>query len=161
MKGLCVLLMSVFLSSAAVADDYVIDDYSFKWEVESFGDVKLALEKSNDALKVIVTVKRGIGMDSLYLTPSEAVGIGEALKSTEEYYKKQKGAKEDVSDTVKAGNYDIRFSTSVKYGFGVHVKEKRMFSSGVYMERKEARKLSKLLRESEEMAGFLDKQVDF
>lgn len=39
----------------------------------------------------------------------------------QEYYKKQKGTKEDVSDEIKVGNYGIILGTSVIYGFSVNV----------------------------------------
>lgn len=161
MKVIHTLIFLLAFSVSAYADDFVIDEYKFTWQVESFGDADLSIEKSTDALKVIVSVEGGLGRSHLFLTPKEATSIGETLKLTEKYYKQQKGTKEDVSKTEKSGDYDVLFSTSVKHGFSVHIREGRSFRVGMLLKRKQARKLAKALIQAEEMAAFLDKKVDY
>ena len=161
MKNIFILIILMALSVSLHADDFVIDDYEFTWNVESVGNAEFSIEKSNDSLKVIISITGGIGFDFLYLTPKEAKSIGETLKLTEKYYKKQKDTIEDVSDKVNSDNYVVLFSTSVKYGFDVYIRENSLFGDGIHLDRKQARKLSKLLLKAEDMANFLNKQVDY
>ncbi|MCP4484724.1 MAG: hypothetical protein GY823_09225 [Flavobacteriaceae bacterium] len=161
MKSIKLLLLSfIILSPYSYANNYVIDDYSFEWIVETVGKAELSIKKKNDSLKVILSVKGGIGYDSLYLSPKEAVLIGKALQETDKYYKKQKGSKKDISEKLQAGSYQVTFGTTEKYGFSILVREKGSFSSYISLERKQARKLSKLLIDSENMSSFLDEKID-
>ena len=153
-----ILLLNIIIYAN---DDYIIDDYSFEWKIETVGEVNFSLIKENERTRVILFKKGGFTGVYLSFTPREAVLIGEKLKDTKKYYKKQKQSKVSISDKVNIGDYIINFSTSEKYGFSVQIIRDTLFTDPLYLTRKEARKLSNLLIQSKKMESFLNKKVDF
>ena len=151
------ILALLLLTSQSHAEEFVIDEYRFEWEVEDAGDYSLAIVKTHDSTVV------AISGNSSYLTmpPAAAEEVGKSLADTEAIYRSMRGSKEDVSKEVEAGEYTVTFRQSVQYGFSVVIAEKGTFSLGrIHLERKEARAFAPHLRKAKAMADFLDQKLD-
>ncbi|MCH8203455.1 MAG: hypothetical protein IH996_10175 [Proteobacteria bacterium] len=163
-KIIVIAILAFVLSnpSDAYAQEFVIDDYDFTWNVESVGNAKLSVNKENGIVKIIIVVGDVLSLNRISMTPEEARKIGEILGKTEEIYQKQRGSSSDVSDELEVGAYTVTFETTIKEGFRVRIMPDGLFMfGGGVISRREARGLSQLLLKADELAKIVDEAVDF
>lgn len=143
-----------------MAEDFMIDNYQFEWTIAEFGKVKLDVIKTDESSYIRLYKDQGLS-SFLRLTGDEAVAISGALEKANEYYKKQKGSDQDVSEKMSAGGYDVTFRTSVKYGFSVIIRKSSGFGMDTFMlDRSEASRLQKQLKKAPAMLEYVDVKID-
>jgi hypothetical protein len=148
---------AVFLLVASVssAEEFSIDSFRFEWKLAAVGESTLTLEKTQEATRVVISTSGG----SLSMTSAEAAELGSALGKTGEFSKTLKGSI-DKSETVKAGELAVKFSTSKDGAFGVYLSRPgRAFARGILLDREAAVAFSPGLRRAVEMQKFLDDKL--
>jgi hypothetical protein len=143
----------------ANALEYTISDYDFTWHVAKAGDVRVAVQKNPSGILIILRGP-GAGLGRVSMTPSQAKAVGAVLKTTEEYYNKQKknpvGKSEDM---VSAGDYRVYFSSSARgKSFQVGVK-KSDAAATVLMNKDQALKMGKYLGDAEKMTALVNDHI--
>jgi hypothetical protein len=143
----------------ANAQDYTISDYDFTWRVAKAGDVRVAVQKNPSGILIILRGP-GAGLGRVSMTPSQAKAVGAVLKTTEEYYNKQKknpvGRSEDM---VSAGDYRVYFSSSARgKSFQVGVKTSDAAAT-VLMNKDQALKMGKYLGDAEKMTALVNDHI--
>ena len=154
----CLFCLSLFLPSAD-AGDFVIKDYLFTWHITKAGEVTMDIQKSPEGLAVIL---RSLGgpLATLSIPPSQAKGIGDILKKTDNYYNEQKKSDDmKSSKTVSAGNYRITFSSKQGSSFVVSIAEEKVLGAAVLLGKDPAVKIGNYLRKAQEMAAFADNRI--
>jgi len=156
------LLLASFLSfSAAVAEDFKLDDWQFTWRYKSVGSVSVELraEGLSGALAVyLVKDKGGYSRDVVSMSPSTAVEVGEALSHVDEEFKKEQAVNGTAFKQVNAGEMQIHFLKTEKDGFYVDVSEKSVFRS-VVMDRKTAAEISQHLKNSSAAINYMKSKL--
>ena len=154
----CMLCLGAFLPLAH-AEDFVIKNYIFTWYIADAGDATIEIQKSPTGLAVIL---KSIGgpLATLSIPPSQAKALGDALKKTEDYYKKQKKSDDlKSSKIVPVGNYRITFSSKQGSSFVAEIAESKAFGSAVLLSKEAALKTGRYLRKAEALADFADKRI--
>ena len=154
-------VLLVFCTSQIVlADEFVIDKYQFDWTVQEFGQVKFEIIKTDESSYVRLYKDMGLS-SSIRLSGEEAVAIAAALAQTRDQFDRQKGAEQDVSETVDAGVYDVTFRTSTKYGFSVSIRNRSGFGMDTFMlDRSEAVRLQPQLEKAPKMLEFIEEKIN-
>lgn len=137
------------------AKQYKIEDYTFQWLVAQQAKARLVVIKDQDS----TTVRIDRDFDSISVTPAEAEAIAKALVNTEEYHKRMRAAKKEVSETVKAGKYNVHFNYSPKTGFDVWVRSADAFGRSVWLDRKQALAFQPWLAQAVAMAAYVDAKI--
>ncbi len=152
------LCLALFFSFAN-AQEYTISDNDFTWRVAKVGDASIALQKNPSGVLIILRGP-GAGLGRLSMTPSQAKAVGAVLKTTEEYYSKQKkNAVGKSEDEVSAGDYRVYFSSSARgKSFQVGVK-KSDAAATVQMNKDQALMMGKYLGDAEKMAALVNDRV--
>lgn len=157
------LILATFLlfTFQASAEEFFIDEYEFQWLVHKEGEAELSVIKTDESTYIRLYNRAG-GYSSLRLTGNEAVDISKALLSTRDYFTKQKGTAEDISESVSAGDYKVIYRTSVKYGFSVNIIKSSGYSMDrLSLEKSEAIKFQKFLAKAPNMIEFINTKVKF
>lgn len=142
-------------STKPAAKQYKIEDYTFEWLVAEQGKGRLRIIKDQDSIKV--TIDRDFS--GISVTPTEAEAIATALVNTEECHKRMRAAQKDISETVKAGKYNVHFRYSPKSGFDVWVRTAEAFGRSVWLDRKQALAFRRHLAEARSMAAYVDAKI--
>ncbi len=155
---LSVVGLSIFFGTAN-AQEYTINDYDFTWRVVKVGDVSMAVQKNPSGVLIILRGPGG-GLGRLSMTPFQAKAVGAVLKTTEEYYNKQKKSPVGKSeDMASAGDYRVYFSSSARgKSFQVGVK-KSDAAATVQMNKDQALKMGKYLGDAEKMAALVNDRI--
>ena len=154
---LCVCAALGNVSLAAEEETYIIEEYSFEWLVEKAGEVEMKVEKTHESTTITLREK----FHFLRMTPENAVKVGEALKTTDTFYAKMRGSKEEMRENVKAGEYIVSFSQDPKYGFSVNIRPAERFGiSAISLERRTAVQLANQLTKAQSMAAYVDRVID-
>jgi hypothetical protein len=142
-------------------DEFVIEKFDFDWIVVESGEGQLIVNKTHETTRI--TLREGGMMgDSLWLLPTDAETIGKALVDVDKYFAKMRNAKQDVQESIDAGNYNVTFSFSEKIGFRVYVMSKEQFSmSSLSLDRSQAKAFSPHLQKAKAMAAFLERKIKF
>lgn len=151
------LSMSLPLSNAK---DFDIKEYIFIWQVVKKGNVDLKIRKDQDGL-VVVLSSPGWKVATVSLKPSQAKAIGEVLAKTEDYYNKFKNS-DDVEhfETVIAGGVFVTYSSQRKAkDFDIKVHKSKFVGATVLLTKDEALQISQYLRDSENMAAYVEKRI--
>ncbi len=153
-----ILCLALFFSFAN-AQEYTISDYDFTWRVTKAGDSSIAVQKNSSGVFIILRGS-GAGLGRLSMTPSQAKAVGAVLKTTEEYYSKQKkNAVGKSEDEVSAGDYRVYFSSSARgKSFQVSVKKSGALAA-VLMNKDQALKMAKYLGDAEKMAALVNDRI--
>lgn len=147
------------LATSAHAEEFVIKDYTFTWHVVKFGGTTMEIQKTPEAL-VVILGRPSIPLCALTISPVQANAIGELLKKTDDYYQSQKNSDDpSSSETLSSHNCEVNFSSKQGREFKVRVKQNKVFGPVALMERDEAIEVGKYLRQAEQMASFADKRV--
>jgi hypothetical protein len=153
----CVIFALVALLAQAAEPALKIEEYRFEWTVAEAGKAKLFVEKTNETTRIRIYDEHNF----LSMSPADAKLVGIALAQADKYYAKFKGSKEDVQDSLAAGEHEVTFRTSVKYGFGIYIREKERlaFGSTTSLDRKQAAAFAPYLKRADEMADQVDKVI--
>jgi hypothetical protein len=163
----CVVLCSISIvalaqssrqrTKPATEPAFMIEQYTFSALVADSGEAKLSVEKTDESTRMLLKSDS----DYTYMQPEDAEAIGTALESTDMYWSKFKGSKQDVDETVEAGEFNVIFSNSPKYGFSVYIRTNEGFSlSSASIDRKQAKELSPHFKRSKLLAAHVDKVID-
>lgn len=155
-----IIISAFFFASFGHANEYFIDEYKFEWKVFSEGDLLMNIIKTEETTNVQLRSGDLLSRSLLRLTPDEAVKIGSVLEQTRAFFDQHKGTESDVSDRVQAGDYQISFRTSVKYGFSVTIRDPSLLSMNTFsLNRAQATKLQTMLMQVPEMVTFINEKV--
>lgn len=158
MKNFYFLTLLLF-SFQSLGDEYFIDKYEFKWVVTEQSGVSLSVIKTDEITYLRLTTK-GSAYKQIRLTENEAKELSNSLKKTREYFNIQKGSKKDVTEKLIAGDYEVSFSTSPKYGFSVFIRKKSgLLYESLVLEKAEAIDLQPYLGKASELINFVDKKI--
>ncbi len=154
------MLALICVAAAGGADEkpeeFVIDDYSFRWNICQVGEAHLRIFKDEDS--AVVTINKGL--DDLYMTAASAEAVGGVLARAPQYYAKMKGAKEKV-DEVKAGGYAIMFVNTAKTGFIISVQlDKQSPTDSVMLNRKAARLFARHMVKAKAMVAYVNRKIN-
>ena len=146
---------------AKAKGEFLIDKFDLEWIIAESGKAKLIVNKTHATTKIII--RSGVfGGDSIWLLPAEAEAVGKALTNVDRYFAKMRNAAKDVSEEVVAGNYEVTFRFSQKYGFSIYVKPTGRFAiTTLSLERTQAKLFGPHLQKAKAMAAFLNKKVRF
>ena len=151
------LCLALFFSFAN-AQDYTIGDYDFTWRVAKVGDVKMDLQKNPKGVSIVLSGPGG-GLARLTMTPLQAKVVGDALKKTGGYYDEQMKRKDPNDDQmVSAGDHRVYFSSSRGKNFQVAVR-KSAAGAAVLMDKDQALKMGKYLRDGEKLAALVNERI--
>jgi len=151
---LCLLLFFSF----ANAQEYTIGDYDFTWRAAKVGDTRMNVQKTPKGTSIVLAGPGG-GLARLNMTPLQAVAVGEALAKTGEYYDDQmKQQDPNMEKQVSAGDHTISFSSSRGRKFQVSVR-KSAVGAAVLMNKDQALKMGKYLRDAQKMATLLNERI--
>ena len=152
------MLCLVLFFSFANAQEYTIGDYDFTWHAAKVGDVRMNVQKTPKGTSIVLAGPGG-GLARLNMTPIQAVAVGDALAKTGKYYDNQmKQQDPNMEKIVSAGDHTISFSSSRGRKFQVSVR-KSAVGAAVLMDKDQALKMVKYLREAEKMAALVDKRI--
>lgn len=155
-KLLAVVLMLRCCGSAIAAEDFSIDTFHFSWKVATSDKLELSIDKTQDRTNVSLHKD----FSYLTLTPAAAEQIGTALKQTEDQFKKLKDRKDDASEKVKAGDYEVRYATTPKVGFYISISDSsRTFDSTFILTRAQAKAITPHLLKAKAMVKFVDEKI--
>ena len=151
--------LSVFLSPSN-AKDFEIKEYTFIWHVVKVGQINLKIKKDQDHVVVILS-SPGWKVATVSLTPSQAKALSYALAETEDYYNKfRKSDESEHIEVVSAGGVLVTYySKRNAKNFEVRVHKSKLISSMVIMDKDEALTMSEYLKDSEEMANYVDNLI--
>lgn len=153
--ALSIFCLATFIPLAN-AEEFVIKDYTFTWRVAKVGFVKMAIQKDQVGLRVVLSSMGG-PLATLSMSPSRAKAIGEVLAKTGDYYNNQKKSKDKKSeDVVHSGEYMVTFSSSQGDNFEVKINKSAAFSAAVLLSKDEALMIVEYLRDAEKMAKFMN-----
>ena len=151
------LCLALFFSFAN-AQEYTIGDYDFTWRVAKVGDVRMDVQKNPKGVSIVLRGPGG-GLGRLNMTPPQAKVVGDVLKSTGAYYDEQMKKKDpNVDQMVTAGNHRVYFSSSRGKKFQVSVR-KSTAGAAVLMDKDQALKMGKYLRDAEKMATLVNDRI--
>ena len=151
------LCLSLFFSFAN-AQDYTIGDYDFTWRAAKVGDVGMDVQKTPKGLSIVLADPGG-ELARLNMTPLQAMAVGQALEKTGEYYDEQmKKQDPNMEEMVAAGDHKIYFSSSRGRKFQVSVR-KSTAGAAVLMDKDQALKMGKYLRDAEKMATLVNDRI--
>ena len=151
------LCLALFLSFAN-AQEYTIGDYDFTWRAAKVGDVRMDVKKNPKGVSIVLAGPGG-GLARLTMTPLQAIAVGEALEKTGEYYDEQMKRKDpNMEKMVSAGDHRVYFTSSRGGKFKVSVR-KSTAGAAVLMDKDQALKMGKYLRDAEKMAALVDQRI--
>jgi hypothetical protein len=152
-----VLCLTLFFSFAS-AQKYAIEDYDFTWRAAKVGNVRMNVKKTPKGTAIVLAGPGG-GLARLNMTPLQAVAVGDALAKTGEYYDDQmKQQDPDMEKLVSAGDHRVYFSSSRGKKFKVSVR-KSAAGAAVLMDKDQALKMGKFLRDAERMATLVNERI--
>ena len=151
------LCLSLFFSFAN-AQDYTIGDYNFTWRAAKVGDVRMDVQKNPKGVSIVLAGPGG-GLARLNMTPLQAMAVGQALEKTGGYYDEQmKKQDPNMEELVSAGDHTVSFSSSRGRKFQVSVR-KSAVGAAVLMDKDQALKMGKYLRDAEKMATLVNERI--
>jgi len=143
----------------AVAQNYTIDTYDFRWEIGRAGKTALYVQKTQIGVGAILSSPGG-RLGSINLTPSQAKAVGDLLLKTDDYYAEFQAKTMESGKTVPAGDVFVTFSSKRKgANFKVAAHPEKIIKNAVLFNREEALKMGKLLQDIEARAAFADKRI--
>lgn len=157
------LALSIFCLTTFIplsnAEEFVIKDYSFTWRVAKAGFTKMAIQKDQVGLRVVLSSMGG-PLATLYMSPSRAKAIGGVLAKAGDYYNRQKKSEDRKSETsVRSGEYRVTFSSSQGDNFEVKIDKPAAFSAAVLLSKDEALMIGEYLRNAEKMAKLVNSRI--
>lgn len=155
--ALIVLVVAVAGNGQATqpTPEFAIEEFDFVWKVAAQGEDRLLIDKNQE--RVVVRLQGR--MESITMTPADAEKVGSVLQRVDEFAAKYKAATGDVSETIAAGEMQVRFSSSEKTGFYLSVSSKRLSFSSVLLDRKSAKLFAPHLVKARKMASFVDARI--
>ncbi len=151
------LCLSLFFSFAN-AQEYTIGDYDFTWRAAKVGDVRMDVQKNPKGVSIVLAGPGG-GLARLNMTPLQAVAVGQALEKTVGYYDEQmKKQDPNMEEMLSAGDHKVYFSSSRGKKFQVSVR-KSTAGAAVLMDKDQALKMGKYLRDAEKMATLVNERI--
>ena len=152
------MLCLVLFFSFANAQEYTIGDYDFTWRAAKVGDTRMNVQKTPKGTSIVLAGPGG-GLARLNMTPLQAVAVGDVLEKTGKYYDDQmKQQDPNMEKIVSAGDHTVSFSSSRGRKFQISVR-KSAVGAAVLMDKDQALKMGKYLREAEKMAALVDKRI--
>jgi hypothetical protein len=147
-------------SGVALSADFQIKDYVFTWTVFKAPDLKMDIVKKPEGVMVVLASPGG-KLGRISAAPEQAKAIGEVLKKTQEYYKKQMSqAEPNANDLVEVGDFKVSFTSSRGRNFGVSVTTAKVFSSAVKMSREGALAVSPYLCQAPDMTAYMNERIN-
>jgi len=155
--SICCLMM---FSGEALSADFQIKDYIFTWTVFKAPDLTMDIVKKPEGVMVVLASPGG-KLGRISATPEQAKAIGEALKKTEEYYKKQTSqAEPNANDLIEVGDFKVSFASSRGRNFEVSVTTSKIFSSEVNMSKEGALAVSPYLCQAPDMTSYMNERIN-
>jgi len=152
------MLCLALVFSFANAQEYTIGDYDFTWRAAKVGDVRMDVQKNTKGVSIFLAGPGG-GLARLNMTPLQAMAVGQALEKTGEYYDEQmKKQDPNIEELVSAGDHTVYFSSSRGKKFQVSVR-KSTAGAAVLMDKDQALKMGKYLRDAEKMATLVNERI--
>lgn len=162
MKASLILLASLGLpfSLPALAQDFSMDNYLFRWEVMGVGNTEFRVMKNEESTYINVYRTNGLVSVAARMSGPDAVAVGQALARTREMFEAQRGTDDNVAESVTAGNFTVTFRTSVFAGFTVVIQENtRNSTNAVTLSLEEAIGVQPELLKAVEYIDFLNSKV--
>ena len=152
-------LSVLFIISFCFSQDYIVDDYYFKWKVFQYADIEFSVVKDED--KSYISFKDDSMFSSLSLTAKEAIEIGEELSKTNTVYKRFKDNElANIDEKVNLSSHTITYRKSEKSGFYISLSSDAMFGSSINLDRKEALAFIPYLMDSENLINHIKNEID-
>lgn len=146
-------LLTLMISLGAVPE---IKEYRFEWKLIESENFSVSMIKTQDATSMMIYGR----IDSLRLTPKEAEAIGVVLGQVDAMATKLKGDT-DKSEVVKAGDYNVSFDYSAKYGFTAYIRDgKGIIRASVGLSQKQANDARAFMVQATALAAAVDKKVN-
>jgi hypothetical protein len=154
-----IFMMIMALAPLAAAEDYKIDYYDFRWEVDWAGNVGLFIQKTQEGVWAMLNSPGG-RLGSVRLTPAQAKSVGDTLLKSEEYHASFMEKTMESSQTVPAGDVYVTFSAKRKgVDFHVLVHLEKIIKNAARFKKEEALEMGKLLQDVEAKAAYADKRI--
>lgn len=150
---LAAMLLTAVLG-AEPTEEFKIEEFVFSWTVDRVGENSLSVMKDDNSIYVRV---RDIE-DGISLTPTEAVAVAEALKRTDEWWKKMLGSPVGTEERIEISEELQVVFLKNKSGFFASL-ESENTKSFVLIDRKAANRFAPHLAKAKEMAKFVDERV--
>jgi hypothetical protein len=99
----------MIMAPYAHAENYKIEYYDFRWEVDWAGNVGLFVQKTEEGVWAMLNSPGG-RLGSVRLTPPQAKSVGDTLLKSEEYHASFKEKTMESSQTVPTGDVFVIFS---------------------------------------------------
>ncbi len=148
------------LSPLAAADEYKIEYYDFRWEVDWAGNVGLFVQKTQEGVWAMLSSPGG-RLGNVRLTPAQAKSVGDTLLRAEEYHAQFKEKAMESTQTVPAGDAFVTFSAKRKgVDFYVLAHPEKMIKNSARFTKEEALVMGKLLQDIEAKAAYADKRIN-
>ncbi|MAW74966.1 MAG: hypothetical protein CMG09_03465 [Candidatus Marinimicrobia bacterium] len=152
-------LLVLFITSFCFSQDYIVDDYYFKWKVFQYADIEFSVVKDED--KSYISFKDESMFSSLSLTAKEAIEIGKELSKTNTIYKKFKNNElANIDEKVSLSSHTITYRKSEKLGFYISIGSEALFGSSMNLDRKEALAFIPYLMDSENLINYIKNEID-
>ncbi|MEZ5489554.1 MAG: hypothetical protein R3F50_04440 [Gammaproteobacteria bacterium] len=157
-----VSLLLLSLPALAMAQDFSLDNYLFRWEVKRVGNTEFRVMKNEDSAYINVYRTSGLVSVAVRMPGPDAVLVGQALARTQEVFEAQEGSSDNVSEAVVAGNFTVTFRTSLFSGFTVVIQENdRNSTNAVTLSREEAIGMQPELLRANEYLAFMESKLAF
>jgi hypothetical protein len=155
-----VSLLLLSLPALAMAQDFSLDNYLFRWEVKRVGNTEFRVMKNEDSAYINVYRTSGLVSVAVRMPGPDAVLVGQALARTQEVFEAQEGSSDNVSEAVVAGNFTVTFRTSLFSGFTVVIQENdRNSTNAVTLSREEAIGMQPELLRANEYLAFMESKL--
>ena len=161
---LVLIVSGFFLTTflpASMARDFAVDNYKFAWTVAQVDAARIVFHKQKDRFGFVLSRSPHGGLQSLFLSPSDAKAIGKVLLQAENYLQKQKkGSVMNLKDVVQVGDYKVLFTSRGGENFKATVERQKTWTASVVMEVKMAMEVGKILSNAEEMANYVNSRIN-
>jgi hypothetical protein len=172
-RAAAVVLIVLCLAPVCPAEEFTFKSYSFVGELAPEGRIAMRISKDPEGVSILVASTGG-AIATVYIEPSKAKAVGEALMQAETYYRQHQDFyaqkkntssplyREERTDIVKVDGYQVIFRTGPRgEDFEVKLGKARPFNPMALMNKEEAMAVGKRLLKGEEMAKFVDRHITF
>jgi len=161
-RSLSILLLFILGAAFTFAQNYVIDDYLFRWNVCRVNNVSLIIEKDNEKTVVEIINSESFINSTMIIGANEVHDVSVLLEKANEYFTEQKTKNDDVTEELVSGIYKATYTTSLKNGFTVNIAEKdELLAEGFNFKLKEASTLGKELDDIPNKLAYVNKIVNY
>ena len=149
----------LFIISFCFSNDYIVDDYYFKWKVLQYADIELSVIKDEDTSYISFEDESMFG--DLTLTSKEAIEIGKELLNINTIYKKFKNNKLiEIDEKINLGSQTITYIKSEKNGFYIRIESNELFGNSLNLDRKEAIAFAPHLIDSDNLINYIKNKIN-